>query len=173
MCSLNGNSDGSDKGDYHRKWEAAINNKKKKTKYMDPLSKLRCFRLLCLAQTPHTSRVSCEIQSGIHILILDWIYAWMPICRGNIRRHSLYDTYIQKCSSHNTGRRTKQPSAARLASCKRCRELVIIPVYQSPAPPFLLSLPPLARWHTLWLICQCAGIVGAGHAWCVRDRMSR
>ena len=42
-----------------------------------------------------------------------------------------------------------------------------------PPPPSLLTLPPLVRWHTLWLICQCAGIIGAGHAWCVRDRMSR
>jgi len=40
----------------------------------------------------------------------------------------------------------------------------------TPTPPSLL---PLAKWHTLRLICQCARIIGVGHAWCVRDRMSR
>lgn len=43
-----GNSDGSDKGDYHRKWEAAINSKKKKSKIYGAIIQAEMFIALCV-----------------------------------------------------------------------------------------------------------------------------
>lgn len=176
-----GNSDGSDKGDYHGKWEAAINNKN--AKYMYPLSKSRCLSS-CVSH-PNSPWMSC---CAIYQPFL-WNSIWykrynltlkisMDACKQTWRKNTqpVY-SHIQKCHKERPPLEawTTQLSAVRPASRRRRREWVIIPVNLicPSTPPFPLSLPPLATWHTLWLICQCAGIIGAGHAWCVRDRMSR
>lgn len=171
-----GNSDGSDKGDYHRKWEAAINSKKKKQNIWTHYPSWDVYRPLCPTQTPHGCRVllfishSCEIQSDICILISH---------RKCTQTQNLYEFHIQQCSSHGERPGLKVCVWTLCGSLASCRggggeRGWSSSVYLSPTPPTPLpSLPPLATWHTLWLICQCAGIIGAGHAWCVRDRMSR
>ena len=64
-----GNSDGSDKGDYHGKWEAAINSKKKKQNIWTHYPSWDVYRPACPTQTPHGCHVllfishCCVIQS--------------------------------------------------------------------------------------------------------------
>lgn len=92
-----GNSDGSDKGDYHRKWEAAINSKKKKQNIWTHYPSWDVYRPLCPTLTPRGCRVllfishSCEIQSDICILISH---------RKCTQTQNLYEFHIQQCSSH-------------------------------------------------------------------------
>lgn len=170
-----GNSDGSDKGDYHRKWEAAINSKKKKQNIWTHYPSWDVYRPLCPTLTPHGCRVllfishSCEIQSDICILISH---------RKCTQTQNLYDFHIQQCSSHGERPGLKvwtQLFVVRwpVVGEEGGERVIILRLSVSHPPTPLPSLPPLATWHTLWLICQCAGIIGAGHAWCVRDRMSR
>lgn len=171
-----GNSDGSDKGDYHRKWEAAINSKKKKAKYMDPLSKLRC--LSPSVSHPNSLWMSCF---AIYQPFL-WNSIWYMHPNLAPKMHTnTKPVWFPHSTMLEPRRKARSESVdttlcGSLASCRGGggERGWSSSVYLSPTPPTPLpSLPPLATWHTLWLICQCAGIIGAGHAWCVRDRMSR
>ena len=93
-----GNSDGSDKGDYHGKWEAAINSKKKKAKYMDPLSKLRCLSS-CMSH-PNSPWMSCFAIYQPLLCNSVLIYAFSSH-RKCTQTQNLCDIHIQQCSSHS------------------------------------------------------------------------
>lgn len=171
-----GNSDGSDKGDYHRKWEAAINSKKKKAKYMEPLSKLRC--LSPSVSHPNSLWMSCF---AIYQPFL-WNSIWYMHPNLAQKMHTnTKPVWFPHSTMLEPRRKARSESvcvnslwfAGQLSGRRGGERVIILRLSVSHPPTPLPSLPPLATWHTLWLICQCAGIIGAGHAWCVRDRMSR